>query len=338
MRILSFLDRRSRLTIWVMGSALVVLIGAVDYLTGYEISFSVFYLLPVALMTWYDGKRGGILFSALSMLAWLGAEFLSGALYSLPAIPYWNALVRFSFFLIVTFTLASLREAKNRQEELGHFIVHDLRSPISNIQTALSMLLDEDPDQTERDLIAIGLASSSRMLTLINSLLDLAKLESGKLIPNQQVILLGQMVEPATQQVLALANRSDVQISARIDTDMQVYADADLTVRILVNLLSNAIKHSPARSTVTVHVEPAAREMIAVHVSDQGKGIPAQWQNKVFDRFAQVEARRAGFATGSGLGLTFCRLAVESQGGRIGLTSEPGQGTTVTFTLPQRPS
>ena len=336
MNILSFLDRRSRFTIWLIGSVLVLLIGSIDYITGYEISFSVFYLVPVALMTWYDGKRGGILFSVFSMLAWLGAEFLSGAHYSLPAIPYWNALVRFSFFLIVTFTLASLREAQNRQEELGHFIVHDLRSPISNIQTALSMLLDEDPNENERDLITIGMASSNRMLTLINSLLDLAKLESGKLTPHQQEMPITQLVEPAAEQVLALADRGDIQIATHIDTTIQVYADADLTVRILVNLLSNALKHSPARSTVSISAEPAAREMVAVHISDQGKGIPAQWQDKVFDRFAQVEVREAGFATGSGLGLTFCRLAVESQGGRIWLESAPGQGTTVTFTLPRR--
>jgi len=338
MNLLRMLERWSRTTVWTMSLLLIILIGTLDFATGSEISFSIFYLVPVALAAWTLGRRGGIVIAILSTLAWLGAEMALRTTYSSPAIPYWNALVRFSFFLIVAFTLAALYDTKTRQEDLSHFVVHDLRSPISNIQTAMTLLLEtwgDDLDAESRDLIDISIASSNRMLSLINSLLDLAKLESGKLTIERQVVPVRQFIDPAVQQVTAMARRGDVQVSVDVPLEVLAWADPDLTIRVLVNLLSNAIKHSPSNSTVTVSAARAEEGKVAVRVTDQGSGIPAAWRNKVFERFSQVEARKAGIATGSGLGLTFCRLAVESQGGRIWIEGESSQGTTAVFTLPR---
>jgi signal transduction histidine kinase len=108
-----------------------------------------------------------------------------------------------------------------------------------------------------------------------------------------------------------------------------------MTTRVLVNLLSNAIKFSRPESVVTVRAAPDEANKIAFSVIDQGQGISQAWAGKVFDKFVQADARKAVGSVGSGLGLTFCRLAVEAQGGRIWLESEEGKGTTVTFTLPQ---
>ena len=338
MDILPFVQRLSRPTLWAASLLLILVVGALDYATGSEISFSIFYLVPVALAAWTLGRRGGVIVALLSTLAWLGAEMALGTAYSSPAIPYWNALVRLSFFLIVAFTLAALYDTKTRQEDLSHFVVHDLRSPISNVQTAMTLLLDACgdtmPDEA-RELVDISITSSSRMLTLINSLLDLAKLESGKMTIERQVVPVRQIIDPAVQQVRAMARRSDVQVSVDAADELAAYADPDMTIRILVNLLSNAIKHSPANATVTVSAAAAEQDRVVLRVSDQGIGIPAEWRDKVFERFSQVEARKAGVATGSGLGLTFCRLAVESQGGRIWIEGESSQGTTAAFTLPQ---
>jgi signal transduction histidine kinase len=338
MNFLQSFERWSRPTLWAVGLLLILLIGTLDYSTGSEISFSIFYLVPVSLAAWTLGRRGGVGIAILSTTAWLGAERALGTIYLAPAIPYWNAAVRLSFFLIVAFTLAALHDTRTRQEDLSHFVVHDLRSPVSNIQTAMTLMLDtcgdELPDEA-RDLVDISMASSARMLTLINSMLDLAKLESGKMTLNQEVVAIRQFVDPAVQQVLAMAQRGDVQVSVAIADEVLACADLDVTVRILVNLLNNAIKHSPSNSTVTVSADSAGSDRVAIRVSDQGSGVPAEWRDKVFDRFSQVEARQAGFAVGSGLGLTFCRLAVEAQGGRIWLEGEPDQGTTAVFTLPQ---
>jgi signal transduction histidine kinase len=175
------------------------------------------------------------------------------------------------------------------------------------------------------------------MLTLINSLLDLAQLEGGRLPLQPGVVGMKELVEQSLQQVSVWARRNNVTLSfqphAHVET---VYADHAVTMRVLVNLLSNAIKFSPPGSIVTVRAAPSDTNMAVLSVTDQGRGIPQEWANKVFDKFVQVEAQRAGSTVGSGLGLNFCRLAVEAQGGHIWLQSETSKGTTITFTLPTR--
>jgi signal transduction histidine kinase len=128
-----------------------------------------------------------------------------------------------------------------------------------------------------------------------------------------------------------------VTLASHLDPGVStVYADPMMTVRVLVNLLSNAIKFSKPGSVVTVRAAPAEADKIAFSVIDQGQGIPQAWAGKVFDKFVnKADTRKVMGSVGSGLGLAFCRLAVEAQGGRIWLESEEGKGTTVTFTLPQ---
>jgi signal transduction histidine kinase len=253
--------------------------------------------------------------------------------------PFWNAGVRLSFFLIVTFTLASLRDARSRQADLANFIVHDLRSPLSNIVTGMKYLLEyseEDLQPEQRDVIEIGLASSVWMMSLVNSLLDLAKLESGQLKPHLQPTDVAAMFDSALENISAMAMNNDVEIVTQIDADAErALADSELVVRILVNLVSNALKYSPQKATVTIRAFASDSDKVALSVTDQGAGIPKKWVKNVFNKFAQVEARGTGIAVGSGLGLTFCKMAVEAHGGRIWLESELGQGTTIYFTLPK---
>jgi signal transduction histidine kinase len=342
MRILEYLDTRSRMFVAALGFALIGLVGLLDYLTGPEISFSIFYLIPVSVVTWFVDRRVGVLASTASALAWLAADLWSGRTYSFAAVPYWNAVVRYGFFLIVTFTLSSLRAARARQEEMGHFVVHDLRSPLAFVVSSLQFVRDGAGEITAEEvqqLVAMCIASCNRMLSLINSLLDLARLESGKMPLQMREVATRELLEDATQQVSALSGRSSVSLVVRVGEEASaVLADYDVSVRILVNLLSNAVKFSPKNSTVTAGAERHGSDMIAFTVTDQGEGIPEEWQDKVFDKFSQVDVHRAGIAaTGSGLGLAFCRLAVEAQGGRIWLESEVGAGTTVYFTLPAAP-
>lgn len=337
-KLLEFLGERSRSFLIVLAFALMGLMSVIDYVTGPELALSIFYLVPVSLVAWYVGRRTGILMSLIGAALWLVADLLAGRAYSYPTVPYWNASVRLGFFLIVTFTLSALRVAQEQQEELAQFIVHDLRSPLSNVMTGLQTLQDtasESMDITSRDLVEMCLVSCNRMLTLINSLLDLAQLERGRLPLQPGMVGVKELVEQSLQQVSAWAGRNRVALSFEPDANVEtVYTDHAVTTRVLVNLLSNAIKFSPPGSVVTVRAALSDSNMAALSVTDQGRGIPQEWANKVFDKFVQVEAQRAGSTVGSGLGLSFCRLAVEAQGGRIWLQSEINKGTTITFTLP----
>jgi signal transduction histidine kinase len=113
--------------------------------------------------------------------------------------------------------------------------------------------------------------------------------------------------------------------------DTAVFADPSLTQRIVVNLLNNAIKFSPQGGVITLQAAHASEGTVTISVHDQGPGIPVAWQRRVFAKYGQVSGGKSG---GSGLGLTFCKLAVEAQDGRIWLESEAGNGTTLHFSLP----
>ena len=339
MRLMEYLGKQRKASLAVSGLVFILVLGVVDYLTGSEIAFSIFYLLPISLIAWFVGWRVGIAISVAGTTSWLVADLLAGNAYSHPAIPYWNAAVRLGFFLIVTYVLSRLRASRERQEELSQFIVHDLRSPLGVVMTGLQTLQEvagETMDTTQEQLIQVCLVSCNRMLTLVNSLLDLARLESGHMLLHLSEVNVRELVGSSLKQVTAWADRNRVILDCDVEAGVEmVYTDFELTVRILVNLLSNAIKFSTPEAVVTVRVAPSGTAMLTFSVIDQGQGIPKEWADKVFDKFTQVEAHRAGgTVVGSGLGLAFCRQAVESLGGHIWLESKVDKGTTIAFTLP----
>jgi len=335
---MQYLARRSNAFVVVLALILVVALGIIDYLTGPELAFSIFYLLPISLAAWRVGARAGIAISIVAAGSWLLADLLGGNSYSRSATPYWNTGVRLAFFLIVTYALSALRRARERQGELATFIVHDLRSPLSVAITGLQTLDTLEGDglnARQRELIGVCLRSGERTLALVNTLLDIARLEDGKMPLSLSHVNAAELAQSALQQVELSAQEKQVSLACQVDAAVStVYADEAIMVRILVNLLGNSLKVSPPESTLTVSVAPFETGWVAFRVVDQGRGIPKAQISRVFDKFKQVDSYGFGGGVGSGLGLTFCRLAVEAQGGRIWLESEVGRGTTVTFTLP----
>ncbi len=317
--------------------AFTAVVWLLDYVTGPQISTSIFYLIPISLTVWYIDTTSGIFFAIASAVIWLITDILTNV-YTAPLSPYWNAMVRLGFFSIVLAALASLKAARQRQEELMEFVVHDLRSPLSNMLTALDLLPDliaEGDLEEARELINMSTTSGNRLLILINSLLDLARLESKKMPLELEKIYLQNCLNEAMLQVSTMAARKEITVALQEATaELYAIADRELTLRILVNILGNAIKFSPAGSQISIGMQLAQKGVVQVCVSDQGPGIPQKWQRQAFEKFGQVQARKAGAAVGSGLGLAFCKLAVEAQGGQIWF--EPGDplGTVVCFTYP----
>lgn len=339
MRLLESIQKQPIWMIVILALLSVILIGAIDYITGFELSFSVFYLIPIVLITWFVKKlRMSIIIALFAALVWLMVDRLSGQAYSSSLIPYWNAGVRLSFFLIVVFTLHSLQITQERREELQQFIIHDLRSPLSNTLAGLTLLPDisgETLDSHQQELVDISIASCNQMLTLVNSLLDLAKLESGHLQVEIESTSTKELFASATDQVSAMAIRKEVKIVSEIETNaVQMLVDRELMLRIIINIVTNALKYSPTGSNIYMRALSDKNE-VAIQIQDEGPGIPKEWAEKVFSKFAQVDAQKSGAKIGSGIGLTFCRLAVEAQGGRIWITSDVGQGTTVILSIPK---
>ena len=336
--LIGFFGRQPKWLLMSLGLALVVAFGFFDYVTGSELAIDICYLAPVALVTFFVGRWEGQLMSVLGAGAWFLADWMGGQFYSHPMVPVWNVLVRLGSFTLFSNILWSVRVTRERRDDLMHFLVHDLRSPLTNMLYGLEPLLDLAPDrlhEQDRDFVRATVVSCNRLLQLVETLLELARFENGKMPVNLAATDVRELVESSLRNVALWAERKSVVLAPNVAPTVNgVIADRLLASRILINLLANALQANRPGSTIMVNAAPAAGDMVAISVIDQGPGIPREWTGKVFSKFGQVEARKAGGAVGYGLGLTFCRYAVEAQGGGIELVSEVGKGTTVTFTLP----
>ncbi|MFW5942282.1 MAG: sensor histidine kinase, partial [Chloroflexota bacterium] len=302
---------------------LFLLIWILDIASGPRLNISLFYLVPVSLSAWFLGLWAGFIMAGVSVAAWLFTELSFNPTLAEPLTPYLNAAIRLGFFLIVASGVSRLKAARTRQAELTTFIIHDLRSPLASIMVSLQLLREENGPASEateksRQALEIGLKSAYYMESLIDSLLDLARLEAGRMPLEQEEVTVEELLALATDQVALIAGRQRVALQVEAEGEERaLYADRALTARVLVNLLSNAISYSPGNASVTMQARPYREQMYLFCIQDEGPGIPQEWQRKAFQKFEQVRARQAGIAVGSGLGLAYCRMAVEAQGGKI---------------------
>ncbi len=310
-----------------------ICIAFLDFISGNEISFSIFYLLPITIACWYINRNTGLLISLLSAALWLFNDFQNNAVYSNYLIPYWNALVRLGFFLSITFLLDSIKNEREKEKDIMQFIVHDLRSPLSSILTSFKLLIEDNEEplsKNQSELIELSTATGNRMLIFINSLLDLERLKKKKMPLHISKIDVPSVINTAKEQVKLLSKEKNIIINVNNQVE-KINADDNLLLRILVNLLSNAIKVSNKNSQIEITVEKFDEKNIIFKVKDEGPGIPKGMENKLFGKFNQGSSA----ASGSGIGLTFCKLAAEAHGGYIKLESIEGAGTTVFFVLPE---
>lgn len=315
----------------------VACLGVADYFSGPYVAFSIFYLVPICLVAWRVGKRTAFALSVLGSLLWLAADVALLPPVS-PWIHGWNAVARLAVFLVVVQTLSELLQARRKQAELTRFIAHDLRSPLSNVMSGLQFLRQSEGRLSEakrEQLLDIALRSSEEILALVNAIIDVARLEEGQMPVEPGDVGVAEVAEAAIAQVSLWAQQRRIAVELHLQTEgARVRADRRLTIRVLVNLLNNALKFGPQGSTVSIRAERLDSDSVVVRVTDQGRGIPEEWVHRIFDPYAQADARRAGAAAGSGLGLTFCRAAMEAQGGRIWVERTGERGTTIALTLP----
>jgi signal transduction histidine kinase len=170
------------------------------------------------------------------------------------------------------------------------------------------------------------------MTTLINDLLDMDRLEAGMLVLNKSNISLSTSFDQAIHSVKPIADKRDVEIVV-VPSDVTVLADPDRVIQVLVNLLSNAVKFSAQGGKVTLSAL-GTTSGVEISVADEGRGIPPNMLDSIFDRFRQVRASDAQESRGTGLGLAICKALVELHGGTILVRSEIGKGSVFTFTLP----
>jgi len=212
-------------------------------------------------------------------------------------------------------------------------IVHDLRSPLMIVSGYLALLEEHEAKKLSESgaaFIRQAGRSLADLVDMVDSMLDAGKMEAGEMKLNRSDCDLDTLIRTTIEKVEPLV-ASRILTVATPEQPVRLSADTGLLSRVVRNLLGNALKFTPDQGSVRIGISASGREA-RVTVSDDGPGIPAEYHQKIFEKFGQVEDTRA--KAGTGLGLAFCRLAVELHGGRIGVESEVGKGSTFWFTLP----
>lgn len=234
---------------------------------------------------------------------------------------------------------AQLEELLRLREELADMIVHDLRNPLTVISNGLQLLEGAAIYEADRKYVNIIVdtmgRASQRMERLVETLLEIARLEEGSLELHLQSLDLHSVIEEAMVEERHLAGAKGVALEASLPSELpDVSADRDVLLRVLINLLDNALKFTRAEGRVWMEVHPEA-EAVRVDVVDTGLGVPEGERERIFEKFTQVR-RHIQARRGSGLGLAFCRMAVEAHGGHIWVEDGPeGKGSRFSFTIPR---
>ncbi|HVN15785.1 MAG TPA: GAF domain-containing protein [Anaerolineales bacterium] len=230
--------------------------------------------------------------------------------------------------------ITSRKDLDALRDDMTAMIYHDLRSPLANIISSLDMLQGMIPqDETNISMLNIALNSTARIQRLINSLLDINRLESGQQILEQKAVDPAALVDEAIKDVEPGASGRHQKIDIRLSPAMPlIFVDVDMIHRVFINLLENAIKFTPVEGHIEIGGRVDSAEWVKFWVRDTGPGIPPQEQERIFEKF--VRLRRKEKVGGLGVGLAFCRLATQAHGGQIVVESEVGKGSTFWLTLP----
>ncbi len=345
-----FFDGKSPGVVYAVGLSFTAVLLVLDFLSGAQISFALFYLMPLGLVTWNLGRRAGIGTALLCTVASLIADLMvPGAEHDL--VPYWNAIGRFAVFIAFAILLATLRDTlvaqrqrAEREHEVSsglremnevkdtllHAVSHDLKGPLAGIIGAMSTLrrgneLQLTDDEVE-SLYQMIEQSGRKMNRLIDDMLDLERLDRGQVQPEREPTDVGEMVRRVAREAPGMDTHP-----VRIDGE-QLLANIDpaKVERIVENLLVNAARHTPGGTPVHVAVGQSDDGIMLV-IEDEGPGVPEELKSTLFDPFRQGPTA-AG--RGVGIGLSLVRSFAELHGGSAEIEDRDGGGARFVVMLP----
>ncbi len=327
-------------------------ITLMDYISGAELSFSIFYLIPIVILaaSKTSSRATIIAISLVAASCWYGVDAQSKD-YSHVLFPIWNAFVRLVIFITIGLLVFSFRHKQERlnetnaqlkhiNDEKNKFIgiaAHDIRNPISGIYSFSDLLLNEETSKMNEEEIEIVQhikSLSENILDLIKNLLDISKIESGQIELRytkqdyigflKKQIRINQFLANKKQIVIHLNSQKD-QISSHFDEN--------LMSQVINNLLSNAIKYSEKNSEITINATES-NGVILTEVIDNGKGIPAEEQKKLFNYFQKTSTKPTDGETSTGLGLAIVKKIITAFNGTVGVKSNVKEGSNFYYTFP----
>jgi CheY-like chemotaxis protein len=229
------------------------------------------------------------------------------------------------------------REVDRMKTEFISTVSHELRTPLTSIKGALQLVMEEPEfhqNPMAEELLTISFTNTERLIRLINDILDISKIEAGRIQLKLDHHQVEEIVVAAVEGVRSFAGQRQITLRSDVAAGLPpVVVDLDRMIQVVTNLLSNAIKFSHEESTVTVEARAVAGE-VEVRVQDQGKGIAPEDMDRLFKKFSQLDGSVVREVGGTGLGLAICKGIVEEHRGRIWVESEMGKGASFLFRLP----
>jgi signal transduction histidine kinase len=240
---------------------------------------------------------------------------------------------------------AALRQVEQDKNQLTQMVVHDLKNPLTALVGFLELLRLDSLSDEQMMLVESALRSGKNLSGLISDLLDIGRIEEGHLELDYSTFLPRDLLRECASEMRGWLIQDDKTLLLEAPDDLPVLqADLRLLRRVMLNLVSNAIKHTSRGTTIILRArrvapsDPAATGQVAIEVEDNGPGIAPEHLDHIFDKFSKLSGQIQSRQASTGLGLTFCRLAVQAHGGTIGVESVVGEGTTFRVTLPALPN
>ena len=361
-----YFNNQSKTALFIWGLVAVLFVSAADYITGREINFAIFYLLPVTFVAWYADRNKAVFITLISSLTEFSANSAAGRTYSHVLISFWNSAVQLGFFLIYVFILSILKEEYGRRikligelgdsldqvrrtkedleqkslelarsnedlREFAYAVSHDLQEPLRAVSGFVKLLAKRYKGRLDTDadeFIEYSVDGVKRMQLMIKDLLEYSQVGTkGEGFRPADISI---VIEQAVSNLKAAIEESGAEVTwAAMPT---VMADTPQLIRLFQNLIGNAIKFR-GKEAPRVHVS-AEREgdEWVFSIQDNGIGIDPDQAEKIFVIFRRLHTREE--YPGTGIGLAMCKKIVERHGGEIRVESEPGKGSTFRLTMP----
>lgn len=342
----------SRTVLIIAGLVFTLLLGFVDYLTGPDLSFIIFYLIPIGLVTWFAGRWPGIFISVVSALIWISLDIIVKTSYPHLFIPFWNTVVEFSVFFLVVYIFSMLKAVLVREEELNvrlrqniqkvtdlnkeletfnYSVSHDLRTPlivIGGFAKRLQKKYSADLDETGREELNIIQENVRKMSQLINDLLAFSRSE--RLDIKREAVDMGRLAKNTILELRELTP-GDTLIDM---TDLPpVHGDMTMLHQVLYNLISNAVKFTRHMEKAVIEIGcRAGKDENVYYVRDNGAGFDMKNADRLFGVFQRLH--RSDEFEGTGIGLAIVKRIIDRHGGRVWAEGKVNEGATFYFSLP----
>lgn len=335
MNIKLYFQQRSNWSITISGLVIVIVIGIVDYLLGPDLSSLIAYLLPVIFVTRFAGKTAGILTSLASTATWIVTDIMADPDYTFLLVHFWNHLEKLAIFIIIVFILLNLTQLENERRHVLSMLAHDMKNPALVAKGFSQRLLNGKTgplSDKQKEHVRLINDEITRLERLILDFLEVSKFESNKIALNPGPLDIYKHLKKHADAVREEADKKNIRILLNCnDKDVPLaYGDPLQVGRVIRNLMTNAIYYTDVGGTITIETVVGSN-YLTVKVQDTGRGIPKEHIKDIFKPFHRVSDEPEG----TGLGLPIVQSIIKAHGGRIGVESTLGKGSTFSFILPK---